>query len=131
MTHTIGTIIEVRPTYTITVTGGHLTRDQVPIARTGVSGGTVEINIVGEVRYVDLGAFINLGTVLADAEKVIVRASGDVLSTLHNEVARAIATERQFRAHDAESREVRRASLQRQIDAGLLPADHMEREVNL
>lgn len=131
MTHTIGTIIEVRPTYTITVTGGRLTRDQVPIARTGTPGGKVEINIVGEVRYVDLGAFMNLGTALADAAEIIVRADGDVNDELRQEVSRAIATERQFRAHDEQSRQTRRASLQRQIDAGLLPADHLEREAGL
>ena len=118
--------IEIRPTYSIQAIDGRLDREQVPIAHENTTGATVEINIVGEVTFVGFGALMPLATALADADKVIVRAHGSGLDYLHSEVVRAIETERQFRAHDAEMREVRQASIRRQVADGYLPADVLD-----
>jgi len=128
MTSSTGPTIEVRNTFTITITNGHLTRDQVPMARTTTPGGIVEVNVLGEVRFVDLGALVNIGAALADAERVIVRATGSGLDHLRTEVARSIKSEMAFRASDARSRADRRASLDRQIAGGYLPADFWDLE---
>lgn len=122
------TKINIEPTYVIQVDDGHLTRHRSPIPRAGATRRTVTVLILGEVRFVDPDAFLNLGPLLADAEEVTVQAHGSGLGYLHTAVEQAIDVERSFRAHDAESREVRRASIQRQIDAGYLPADHLTRE---
>ncbi|WP_232832974.1 hypothetical protein, partial [Nocardiopsis sp. TNDT3] len=128
MTSSTGPIIEVRNAFTITVTNGHLTNHLVPTPCPAGPGGIVEINIVGEVRFVDHGALMKLGVVLADAERVIVRANGSGLDYLHTEIVRTIKTEQSFRASDTKSRNERRASIDRQIAGGYLPADYWELE---
>lgn len=118
--------IEIRPTYSIQAIDGRLDREQVPIAHENTTGATVEINIVGEVTFVGFGALMPLATALADADRVIVRAHGSGLDYLRTEVTRAIKSEQQFRASVDEMRQVRQASIRRQVDAGLLPADVLD-----
>ncbi|MCY9786858.1 hypothetical protein KIK06_23525 [Nocardiopsis sp. EMB25] len=122
------TKIHIQPSYVIQVDDGHLTRHHIPTTRAGATGATVTVLILGEVRFVDSDAFINLGAAMADADDVFIQAHGTGLAYMHNAVEQAIDIERSFRIHDAESRAVRRASLERQARDGYLPADVLERE---
>lgn len=121
--------IEIRTAFTISLPDGHghtLDASHVPHARETPPGGIVEITITGEVTYVYSGCFMGLATVLADASRVIVRANGSGARHLHGEVTRAINSELDFRRHAEESRAVRRASLERQVRDGYLPADVLD-----
>lgn len=125
--------ITMRTAISITARDGALTRDDVAITARDLgdtpAGTAVAVHVQGRIDFVAPDALVPVGYLLADATEIDVAAAGRGLPALAQAVKTAIDIERGFRAHDARCRATRRASLERQVAAGQLPADILDEEV--